>query len=126
MFSFQIGLGKVIKGFVCVYKFVCVRVNECDSHVYSLRVFVCVCVCVYVCVCMCVCVCVRVRVCRWDEGVLTMQLGEEAKLVCTSDYAYGHLSLSLTLSLSLSLTYDYTQSHTHTYMYAHTHTYTHT
>eukprot|EP00008_Paramoeba_atlantica_P004437 CAMPEP_0201487328 /NCGR_PEP_ID=MMETSP0151_2-20130828/12243_1 /ASSEMBLY_ACC=CAM_ASM_000257 /TAXON_ID=200890 /ORGANISM="Paramoeba atlantica, Strain 621/1 / CCAP 1560/9" /LENGTH=110 /DNA_ID=CAMNT_0047872329 /DNA_START=26 /DNA_END=358 /DNA_ORIENTATION=- len=25
----------------------------------------------------------------WDEGVLTMNLGEEASLVCSSDYAYG-------------------------------------
>mmetsp|Transcript_18319 Transcript_18319/g.51697 ORF Transcript_18319/g.51697 Transcript_18319/m.51697 type:complete len:110 (+) Transcript_18319:101-430(+) len=39
VFSFQIGLGKVIKG--------------------------------------------------WDEGVLTMQLGEHATIVCSPDYAYG-------------------------------------
>jgi peptidylprolyl isomerase len=38
-FSFQVGLGKVIKG--------------------------------------------------WDEGMLTMALGERAKLHCSSDYAYG-------------------------------------
>ncbi len=25
----------------------------------------------------------------WDEGCLTMQKGEKAKLTCTADYAYG-------------------------------------
>eukprot|EP00727_Mastigamoeba_balamuthi_P001165 m51a1_g11045 putative peptidyl-prolyl isomerase fkbp12 (113) ;mRNA; r:455655-456231 len=25
----------------------------------------------------------------WDEGVLTMQLGEVARITCTPDYAYG-------------------------------------
>mmetsp|Transcript_11250 Transcript_11250/g.14697 ORF Transcript_11250/g.14697 Transcript_11250/m.14697 type:complete len:113 (+) Transcript_11250:109-447(+) len=25
----------------------------------------------------------------WDEGVLTMQLGEHAKISCTPDYGYG-------------------------------------
>jgi peptidylprolyl isomerase len=25
----------------------------------------------------------------WDEGVMTMQLGEIARLTCTADYAYG-------------------------------------
>ncbi|XP_047082619.1 peptidyl-prolyl cis-trans isomerase FKBP12-like [Lolium rigidum] len=25
----------------------------------------------------------------WDEGVLSMQLGEVARLTCTPDYAYG-------------------------------------
>lgn len=25
----------------------------------------------------------------WDEGCLTMNLGEEAALTCTPDYAYG-------------------------------------
>jgi len=25
----------------------------------------------------------------WDEGIITMQLGEQARLTCTPDYAYG-------------------------------------
>ena len=25
----------------------------------------------------------------WDEGVLSMSVGEESELLCTPDYAYG-------------------------------------
>eukprot|EP00986_Skeletonema_menzelii_P019125 scaffold27065_cov150-Skeletonema_menzelii.AAC.6 len=29
------------------------------------------------------------HICRWDEGVIGMQLGEIAKIHCSPDYAYG-------------------------------------
>ena len=51
------------------------------------------------CVCACVCLCEWVGgrmhiylyqvIKGWDEGVMRMSVGEKAKLILSSDFAYG-------------------------------------
>lgn len=42
----------------------------------------------------------------WDEGVLTMKIGERAKLTCSPDYAYGSRGIGGIIPPNATLVFD--------------------